>query len=89
MRADSGFFEYRRDEQSVDYRRVRTQPETTKSRAVEEVVQVRYESWERVLQGLLRGEITGIPQDRSARRQGVTGRQSIFRPSRTHCPSRT
>ena len=55
------FFEIQRDEQSVDYRRVRTQPETAKSRYVEEVVQVRYETWERALQGLLRGEVMGIP----------------------------
>lgn len=55
------FFEFEREEQSVAYRRVRTQPVTVKTRHVEEVIPIRYDNWERALQGLLRGEITGIP----------------------------
>ncbi|WP_373649691.1 ABC transporter substrate-binding protein [Schlesneria sp. DSM 10557] len=55
------FFETERDARSVTYRRVRPQPATLKARHVEEVVHVRYDNWERALQGLMRGEITGIP----------------------------
>ncbi len=55
------FYEHNRNENQVVYRRVRSQPATTKARNVDEIVEVRYESWERALQGLLRGEIVGIP----------------------------
>ena len=56
------FYEYERSEKQVVYRRVRSQPTTTKVRNIDEVVTVRYDSWDRALQGLLRGEIVGIPQ---------------------------
>ena len=55
------FYEHDRNEKQVVYRRVRSQPITTKARNIDEVVEVRYDSWERALQGLLRGEIVGIP----------------------------
>ena len=55
------FYEHDRSEKQVVYRRVRSQPTTTKARNIDEVVEVRYDSWERALQGLLRGEIVGIP----------------------------
>ena len=55
------FYEHNRSEKQVVYRRVRSQPTTTKARNIDEVVEVRYDSWERALQGLLRGEIVGIP----------------------------
>ena len=55
------FFEIERDEKHVAYRRVRPQPTTTKARNVDEIVAVRYDSWDRALQGLIRGEISGIP----------------------------
>jgi ABC-type transport system substrate-binding protein len=55
------FYEHDRSEKQVVYRRVRPQPTTTKARNIDEVVEVRYDSWERALQGLLRGEIVGIP----------------------------
>jgi hypothetical protein len=54
------FFEAERLENQVAYRRVCPQPATAKPRNIDEIVEVRYESWERALQGLLRGEIAGI-----------------------------
>lgn len=38
--------------------RARTQPATTRQRRVEEITEVRYDSWDRALQGLLRGEVS-------------------------------
>ena len=55
------FYEDQRDERQVVYRRVRSQPTTTKSRNIDEIVQIRYDSWDRGLQGLLRGEVVGLP----------------------------
>jgi len=55
------FYESNRDGRQVAYRRVRAQPATTKTRNVDEVNLLRYDSWERALQGLLRGEIAAIP----------------------------
>lgn len=43
------------------YRRVRTQPATTRQRRVDEVDEIRYESWDRALQGLLRGDVSVVP----------------------------
>ena len=56
------FYEHERDERHVSYRRVHPEPSTTKNRHVAEIVAVRYDSWERALQGMLRGEIVGIPR---------------------------
>lgn len=55
------FYEHERDANHVSYRRVRPQPPTTRARCVDEIVEVRYESWQHLLQGILRGEIAGIP----------------------------
>ena len=44
------------------FRRVRPQPTTTRQRHVDEIVEVRYDSWETALQGLLRGEVTALPR---------------------------
>ena len=55
------FYEYERNAKQVVYRRVRSQPSATKARNIDEVVHVRYDSWDRALQGLLRGEIVGLP----------------------------
>jgi hypothetical protein len=43
------------------YVRVRSQPSTSRQRRVDEVVEVKYDSWERLLQGMLRGEISATP----------------------------
>lgn len=56
------FYEHERDERQVSFRRVHAESPTMKGKHVAEVVQVRYDSWERALQGLLRGEIVGIPR---------------------------
>ncbi len=45
----------------TSYRRVRTQPAATRQRRVDEVTEIRYDSWDRALQGLLRGEVSVIP----------------------------
>src|SRR5690606_7428611 len=45
------FFETERAARSVSYRRVRPHPATSDARHVEEVVHVRYDNWERALQG--------------------------------------
>lgn len=55
------FVETNRDARQVAYRRVRSQPATSKSRNIDEINLIRYDSWERALQGLLRGEIAAIP----------------------------
>jgi len=55
------FYEFQSDEKQVSYRRVRPQSVAIKSRNVDEIVEVRYDSWERALQGLLRGEVVGLP----------------------------
>ena len=55
------FYEHEFSERQIAYRRVRPQSATIKSRNVDEIVEVRYDSWEHALQGMLRGEITGIP----------------------------
>ncbi|RLS75203.1 MAG: hypothetical protein DWI02_12945 [Planctomycetota bacterium] len=56
------FYEFRREDKQIAYRRVRPQPANTKTRHVDEIVAVRYDSWEHALQGLLRGEVVGLPQ---------------------------
>ena len=50
-----------RDERQTVFRRVRPQPITTRQRHVDEIVEIRYDSWETALQGLLRGEVTALP----------------------------
>ena len=50
-----------RDERQAVFRRVRPQPATARQRHVDEIVEVRYDSWETALQGLLRGEVTALP----------------------------
>ncbi|WP_010587079.1 ABC transporter substrate-binding protein [Schlesneria paludicola] len=55
------FYEFERDERRVAYRRVRAQPVGVKTRYVDEIVQLKYDSWDRALQGLLRGEIVAVP----------------------------
>ncbi len=49
------------DERQAVFRRARPQPASTRLRHVNEVVEVRYDSWEKSLQGLLRGEVTLLP----------------------------
>ncbi len=56
------FYEDHRDDKQVSFRRARLQPVTSKSRNIDEIELVRYDSWEHTLQGLLRGEVVGIPQ---------------------------
>lgn len=59
-----GRFRFQRmasDGQQSTYRRVRNQPARTVQRRVDEVVEIRYESWDRLLQGLLRGDVSVIP----------------------------
>ncbi len=48
-----------RDE--IQFTRVRPQPASTRQRRIEEVDEVRYASWDRILQALLRGEISMSP----------------------------
>lgn len=43
------------------YRRVRAEPATVRQRHVEEVAEIKYETWERALQGLMRGETSLLP----------------------------
>ena len=50
-----------RDERQAVFRRVRPQPASVRQRHVDEIVEVRYDSWETALQGLLRGEVTALP----------------------------
>ncbi len=45
----------------MTFGRVRMQPATTRQRRVEEITEVRYDSWDRALQGLLRGEVSMLP----------------------------
>ena len=45
----------------IRYRRVRSEPASIRQRHVEEVVEIRYDTWERALQGLLRGETSFLP----------------------------
>lgn len=54
------FYQHEQTERLISYRRVRPQPATAKVRHVDEVIHVRYDSWERALQGLLRGEVMGL-----------------------------
>lgn len=54
------FYKHARNEREVSYRRVRSQSLAIKNRNVDEIVTVRYENWDRALQGLLRGEVAGI-----------------------------
>jgi hypothetical protein len=54
------FYKHQQDEHQISYRRVRPQPSTAKTRHVDEVIHVRYDSWERALQGMLRGEVMGV-----------------------------
>ncbi len=49
------------DEQHAVFRRTRVQSPTVRQPHVNEVVEVRYDSWEKSLQGLLRGEVTLLP----------------------------
>ena len=49
------------DEHQAVFHRARPQPASTRLRHVNEVVEVRYDSWEKSLQGLLRGEVTLLP----------------------------
>lgn len=56
------FYEFERDQRQVTYRRVRPQPSTSKVRYVDEIVEVKYDSWDKALQGMMRGEIAAIPQ---------------------------
>ena len=51
-----------RDERQAVFRRVRPQPASARQRHVDEIVEVRYDSWETALQGLLRGEVTALPR---------------------------
>lgn len=55
------FFETGRDPKSVTYQRVRPQSVTLKNRNIDEIVEVRFDSWDRLLQGLMRGELAGAP----------------------------
>jgi hypothetical protein len=50
-----------RNERECRFVRLRPEPESSKQRHVAEVVERRYETWERLLQGLQRGEISAIP----------------------------
>ncbi|MFO1046268.1 MAG: ABC transporter substrate-binding protein [Planctomycetaceae bacterium] len=45
----------------MTFGRVRIQPAATRQRRVEEITEVRYDSWDRALQGLLRGEVSMLP----------------------------
>ncbi len=56
------FVRHSHQDGQVSYRRVRPQPQATKQRHVDEVFEHRYESWDKALQGLLRGEVTVLPQ---------------------------
>ena len=49
------------DEQVAMFRRTRAQSPTARQIHVNDVVEVRYDSWEKSLQGLLRGEVTLLP----------------------------
>jgi hypothetical protein len=55
------FHEFERTDRTVAYQRTRPQPAGSQPRLVAEVVEHRYDSWERLLQGLQRGEIDGTP----------------------------
>ena len=50
-----------RDERQAVFRRVRPQPTSARQRHVDEIVEIRYDSWETALQGLLRGEVAALP----------------------------
>lgn len=54
------FYEFENGVKQVSYRRVRPQPASLKTRNVDEIVEVKYDSWDKQLQGLVRGEIVGI-----------------------------
>ena len=43
------------------YGRMRRQPLSARQHRVDEIVEVRYDSWDRALQGLLRGEVSLLP----------------------------
>lgn len=45
----------------IHYTRVRPQPAATRQRRIEEVDEVRYDSWDRILQALLRGDVSMSP----------------------------
>ena len=72
------FYQHSRDDKHVTYRRVRAQPTTTKSRHIDDVSLIRYESWDRALQGLLRGEIVGIPHVEFQDLNGLQGDNRFF-----------
>lgn len=55
------FHRIAQDDRVARYRRVRSQPASTRQRRVEEIQEIRYENWDQALQGLLRGEITMVP----------------------------
>ena len=72
------FYQFQRDETQVAYRRVRPQSTTIKSRNIDEIVQVRFDSWDRALQALLRGEITAIPHVDLKDVKGLQGDNRFF-----------
>lgn len=55
------FFESNREAKDITFQRVRPQPAGIKSRNIDEVVEVRFDSWDRLLQSLMRGELAGAP----------------------------
>lgn len=62
--ADLGRLRFQRIESpegQAAYRRVRSEPASVRLRHVEEVVEVKYDTWDRSLQGLLRGETSLLP----------------------------
>lgn len=56
------FFVAQRTERTVAYQRTRPQPAGVQPRLIAEVIEHRYDTWERLLQGLQRGEIDGTPR---------------------------
>jgi ABC-type transport system substrate-binding protein len=66
------------DDRHAVYRRTIPEPEKTGDRHVAEIIEVRYDSHEKVIQGLLRGEVSFVPHVPASAVRAITGRAEFF-----------
>ncbi|MGE5193926.1 MAG: ABC transporter substrate-binding protein [Deltaproteobacteria bacterium] len=66
------------DDRRAVYRRTTPEPESSADRHVAEVVEVGYESHEKVIQGLLRGEVSFVPRVPASAVRSLSDRSEFF-----------
>jgi hypothetical protein len=66
------------DERRAVYRRTIPEPQGTADRHVAEITEVRYDSHEKAIQGLLRGEVSFLPRVPAATVRALSGRKEFF-----------